>query len=214
MNWKIAVGVVAIVSGAAGSVAGYFFAKTQLEKKYAEELNREIEVTKEFYRKLYKADDYETPEKAVSVLAPAAAQALRNYRSAFQEVDEGKEFAETVVKNIFEDDGSTDEIPIQEKRNRTEEAPYILEKDEYMASDLNYTQSTVTYYAGDGVLTDSREDIIEDVDMTVGEDNLKRFGHGSGDAKVVYVRNDRLEIDFEILKSEGKYSKEVAGLGD
>ena len=54
--------------------------------------------------------------------------------------------------------------------------------------------------------------MIPDADDAVGEMNLHRFGHGSGDNNVVYIRNDRLENDFIVLRSQGEYAKEVLGL--
>jgi len=218
MKLSIVVGTTAIVSLAVGSAVGYFIALKILDKKYQDQLQQEVESTKKFYAKLYKKDEFQTPESTIKEIAPGAAEAaaaLLNYKgisdAAFEVVDEKREFAQQVLHNIFAEK-TTEEISDKEKRNRTEEAPYILSKDEFMESDSDYTQSTVTYFGGDKVLVDSREDIIEDVDMTVGEGNLERFGHGSGDPNVLYVRNDRLEIEFEILLSQGKYSKEVAGL--
>jgi flagellar basal body-associated protein FliL len=218
MKLSIVVGTTAIVSLAAGSAAGYFIALKILEKKYEGRLQEEVESTKKFYAKLYKKDEFQTPESTMKEIAPGAAEAaaaLINYQGrgskSFEVVDTKKEFVEEVLSNIFSDT-TTEEISEKEKRDRTEEAPYILTKDEFMENDSEYTQSTVTYFGGDKVLIDSREDMIEEVDMTVGEGNLERFGHGSGDPNVLYVRNDRLELEFEILLSRGKYSKEVAGL--
>ena len=49
------------------------------------------------------------------------------------------------------------------------------------------------------------DELVEDVDNTVGYDSLERFGEYEDD--VVYVRNDRLKSDFEILLSLKKYSE-------
>jgi len=218
MNVKLVIGATGLVTFLAGSVAGFFVAQWKLSKEYEDQLQKEVESTKKFYAKLYKKDEFQTPESTIKEIAPGAAEAaaaLINYQGrgskSFEVVDTRKEFVEEVLSNIFSDT-TTEEISEKEKRNRTEEAPYILTKDEFMENDSEYTQSTVTYFGGDKVLIDSREDMIEEVDMTVGLGNLERFGHGSGDPNVLYVRNDRLELEFEILLSRGKYSKEVAGL--
>jgi len=45
----------------------------------------------------------------------------------------------------------------------------------------------------------------------VGERNLNLFGHGSNDASVVYVRNDKLELIFEVVRSPNSFAEEVHG---
>lgn len=217
----IAVAISSIASLAVGSTAGYFIAKYQLGKQFDERLAREVEETKAFYMRLSEKATYRTPEDAVSALIPGAVTALKEYAGEpqdepfFEKVDEAKEFPKSTpsVKSIFDKGNSTEEISEKDKRNRTEEAPYILEKEEFFRNDSEYTQSTLTYYAGDGILTDSRDDIIDEVDVTVGQGNLDNFGYGSGDPKVLYVRNDALDLEFEILHHEGTYKQHVAGLG-
>lgn len=218
MKLAIAVGSTAIASLLAGAAAGYLFAKRQLSMKFDERLKAEIEETRAFYKKVYKEDEFQTPEKAVETLLPGAAKALRAYKGIEPQVvitdEDLVEIRDKLIEaNVFDNAGdSTEEIEETDIRNRTEEAPFILSKDEFMSNDSGYTQSTLTYYAGDGVLMDEREDRIDEVDKTVAERNLKRFGYGSGDPRVVYIRNDALEIEFEVLRHDGKYSKDVAGL--
>jgi hypothetical protein len=98
-----------------------------------------------------------------------------------------------------------------EMLTRTETEPYVLSHDEYFTGEKDYIQTTLTYFVEDDVLIDARDDIIDDPDSTVGEVNLQKFGHGSRDNRIVYVRNDRLEVDFEVIRSEGSYSKDVLG---
>jgi hypothetical protein len=199
-----------IVSLAVGGLSGWALAKRQLEKKYDAQLQEETKATREFYQKLNQKREYETAEAAAEDLAPEAIAAMRTYRG--EPAPEHKVVVEKVIQNIFADGDATDEIPEAEKRNRTEEAPYILEKEEYLRNESGFVQTTVTYFAGDKILIDSRDDIIEEIDKTVGEIHLERFGHGSGDPRVLYVRNDILDLEFEILLHDGKYSQHVAGL--
>jgi uncharacterized protein YneF (UPF0154 family) len=208
-----------------GAAVGYFFAKKKLEKQFDERLKAEVEETRAFYKKVYKEDEFQTPEKAAEALIPAAARAIRNYQGVpARNIDvDGQLIGDKyltdlrqklveVDSNVFTQGGSTETIDETDIRNRTEEAPYPLSKDEFFNNESNYIQSTLTYYAGDAVLMDAREDVIEDVDNTIGVDNLSKFGYGSGDPNVVYVRNDALDLEFEILRHGGKYSKDVAGL--
>ena len=69
--------------------------------------------------------------------------------------------------------------------------------------DEGYREVSLTHYA-DGVLTDERDNIIEDVEGTVGADYAKFFGVYEDDA--VYVRNEYDKVDYEILADLREYS--------
>jgi hypothetical protein len=218
MMKPLACGIIAIASLAAGSVIGYFTATTVLRAKYEEELRVQIEKTKEFYAKLEEKKQFQTPGEAADALIPEEAKktladavtAMTNYRG--EKPPDRKKVVEEMIENIFSHETVTTEITDDEKDLRDRRTPYILEKDEYLESDSDFNQTTVTYYAGDETLADERDDIIEDIDKVVGLANLQRFGHGSGDPRVLYVRNELLEIDYEILLHEDKYKDLVAGM--
>lgn len=112
-----------------------------------------------------------------------------------------------VTNNIFagsDDDWDHDE----ETKNRSEENPYILHKDEFYDDEKDYTQLTLTYYAGDNMMVDDQDQLIFNHETVTGP---MRFGHGSGDTKVFYVRNDKLKAEYEIVRHEGTYSEEILG---
>ena len=92
---------------------------------------------------------------------------------------------------------------------RTPNAPYVIHRDEYVCEEMGYEQTTVTYYAGDDIMTD-----INDVPIYNHGSMISplKFGHGSGDQNVVYIRNETLELEWEVLLSTGRYSVEVLGL--
>lgn len=96
-----------------------------------------------------------------------------------------------------------------EVRNRTEVMPYILHKDEFYADEKEYSQITLTYYAGDNILVDEDDTPVYNHERVVGP---MRFGHGSADPNVFYVRNDVRKAEYEILRDSGLYSVEVLGL--
>ena len=125
-----------------------------------------------------------------------------------KEDDEGVHVKERTV-NVFNDPTFDFE---EEKKYRTEDKPYIITHDEFYAAELNYDTLSWTYFELDKTLTDERSETVEDVAGTVGEDNLARFGHGSRDKNVVYVRNDQLQVEYEIARSMGSYLEEVLGM--
>lgn len=98
---------------------------------------------------------------------------------------------------------------VSEIVNRTPEKPFILSHDEYYEGEQEYEQDELTFYAGDGILADTQDVEVDDVEGTVGIAHLAMFGHGSRDANIVYIRNDRLRCDFEVTKSPGTYAHEV-----
>ena len=109
--------------------------------------------------------------------------------------------------NVFEKYADDDIIDVE---NRDTSKPYIITKDEFFTNEPEYQQVTLSYFEGDDVLTDER-DRPQDDKSVVGEDNLEKFGVGSGEVNTVYVRNDVIELDFEITRSTGKYTEEVLG---
>lgn len=133
-------------------------------------------------------------------------------------VDDGPTEAEVAVaRNVFTEAEPTDEVWDQdlEEAKRAElidGEPYIISHMEYNENEHDHEQTRLTYYAEDDVLVDEKESPIEaDIDMVVGEDNLTRFGHGTMDNRMVYIRNHRLSMDFEVVKHDGAYSKVVLG---
>ena len=74
-----------------------------------------------------------------------------------------------------------------------------------------YTLIGLTYYAGDKVLADDGDEIVEDLAGTVGEDFADYFGEYEDDA--VFVRNDRLKCDYEICRDPRSFA-DVVGVDD
>ena len=72
---------------------------------------------------------------------------------------------------------------------------------------------TYTFYEVDEVMVEESgtRQPLDHVDFAVGLQNLK-WGHGSDDPDVVYVRNDRLEMEMEICRLHKSYEEEVMGL--
>lgn len=82
-------------------------------------------------------------------------------------------------------------------------APYIISPEEYCDRE-GYDNKTWFYYT-DFVLADEDGEIITDSDSIIGNAALNHFGEYADDA--VYVRNDNIECDFEILKTEQTFSE-------
>ena len=119
------------------------------------------------------------------------------------EVEE-KQRMRTEYHNIIEKHYDRSDSATEYKISRH---PYTIAPDEYGTKD-DYETQTLSWYAGDSVLADyTTDDIIEDVDNTVGSDSLATFGQFEDNA--VFVRNDATKTDYEILLDTGKYSDVV-----
>lgn len=219
-NHKAQLAATSITSLAIGGAAGFVVTRRLLGVAFAEVAAKEIDEAKKYYSALYKKDGFETPADAVETLiSDENSELLRDAVEAMQaysgvEIDPESETVvtgEAVVRNIFGD--PTEDLDDEEIANRPDDAPYIITNEEYFVNEDNHEQTSVTYFEGDDVLSDGRDQPISDVDGIIGENNLK-FGHGSQDKNIVYIRNGLLEMDFEVIRSTGKFTTEVLGLDD
>lgn len=98
-----------------------------------------------------------------------------------------------------------------EIKGRDPNSPYIIHKDEFELNENEWIQGNLTYYEDDDVLADEQDGVL-DQDDTVGVENLGKFGHGSKDPNIVYIRNELLHMELEVVHSDGNYGEEVHGL--
>lgn len=214
--------VASLISATAGGIVGTVITKRVLNESYSELLATEIDEAKRFYDGLHKRGVFETPESTVA--AAEAVRALADYQGL--EPDEEDDEEETHVVPVEVTEAIPDEIEEEnifdsqttstfnyevELAKRTPGQPYVITDAEYFQNESGYEQVTLTYYAGDNVLADDRDQMVENVSRVVGDENLNRFGHGSNDSRVVYVRNDKMNVDYEILLHDGDYAVVVHG---
>lgn len=81
--------------------------------------------------------------------------------------------------------------------------PYVISPYDFGEID-EYHKIELTYYA-DGILEDEDYSIINDADELIGPKALTTFGEYEDDA--VFVRNERLSTDFQILKDYRTYDE-------
>ena len=81
--------------------------------------------------------------------------------------------------------------------------PYVIVPEEF---DENGYETVTLFYYADGVLAyGDNNEVVEDVGELVCEDFADHFGEYEDDS--VFVRNDNLETDFEILRDNRKFSE-------
>jgi hypothetical protein len=139
--------------------------------------------------------------------------------------DEGREFLDQIANDVARASmaprteqsvdasvfsGEEDDWDYEEElKDRGQGHPYIIHRDEFFSQEeVNNSQSTLTYYRGDNVLCDELDTPIYNMEKVVG---TLIFGKGSQDPNVVYVRNEELEAEYEVLLDHGYYQTEVLG---
>lgn len=82
--------------------------------------------------------------------------------------------------------------------------PFVISQAEYAWDEEGqaYDKETLTYFPRERVLVDDDEEVIDDVRGVIGWPNLNRFGDESEDADIVFVRNRRLNTDYEVVRDE------------
>ena len=93
----------------------------------------------------------------------------------------------------------------KEEQTSMNDKPYVISPEEFGEYE-EYEKISLTYY-GDQVLADENDELVEDVEGAVGFESLTHFGEYEDDS--VFVRNDRLKCDYEILLDQRTYSDVV-----
>lgn len=191
MNNKITSFMMFIFGAAVGSVVTWQYTK----KKYEQIAQEEIDSVKETFSKLkeVKNKDNESDENNnVGTIVERA-----------KDKPSIVEYAAKLRKQGYINYSNTDSLFEEEvDENMINDRPYVISPDEFGEFD-DYDTISLTYYA-DQVLVDEDDELVEDIEETVGFESLNAFGEYEDDS--VFVRNDRLKCDYEILLDQRKYS--------
>lgn len=224
-----ALAIVTVVADSALFFAvGYKVAERRLRSKFEAQLLEDIASVKATYADMANKEGvFSTPEGAAEILLTDDERTelmVEKGRQAFAEysglpLTEAPEIVAQALDldqhNVFDRaaaDADLDENQVPWDADlpaREGDVPYIVSVEEFMESEKD--QITISYYDC-GTLTDERERILDDVDNLVGLSNLDRFGVGSKDENIVYVRNEVIDTDFEIVRANDTYAHAVLGI--
>lgn len=185
-------GVKITLSFVAGVAAGATAAWYILKERYNKMVNEEVASFKEEYK-----ERMEEKKAATSELEKTA----ESFKKA---AEEAQKAAKTLneYRNLVDSEGYSydDEKGEPDEPSETRKKPYVIRPEEL--GDEQYSICVLTYYA-DGVLTNDYDEVIENIEGTVGKESLKTFGQYEEDA--IYVRNDELELDYEINRDVRRF---------
>ena len=178
-----------IVIFAAGAALGSVVTWKLLKTKYEQIADEEIKSVEEYYSRKYEDAKVENTEGDIA------------------DHDENEDKPENPdvreYKDILTEQGYTNYSKYRDKEEVFNVIrPRVITPEEFGCEE-DYDTISLTYYA-DGVLTDDADEPIEDVDDVVGEESLNHFGEYEDDS--VFVRNDELKCDYEILLDSRNYA--------
>ena len=124
--------------------------------------------------------------------------------------DRNTESAREELANICKEQGY-DYNGISKKEGEEEMAenkPYVISPEEF---DENGYKTKTLFYYNDDVVTDERGKVLreETIEKLIGKESLTTFGQYESDS--VFVRNDDLKTDYEILADERNYHEMFMG---
>lgn len=133
-------------------------------------------------------------------------------------VDDEEDLDNAIDATIKEIEVEGDVVQIKETSEGVVEVgdPYIISEEEFFDDSVfpEFERETLIYYEEDDVLTTERDEVIYEVEETVGLDALSKFGELSSDDDTVYIRNVRFSLEYEVVRNKGSYTKEVLGYSD
>lgn len=182
-----------------GAAIGSLVTWKLIEKKYKDLADEEIESVIETFKnrkpRITKDEVKETVEKVINK--------WKDPKETVEDIVTAERYSIENEEEIDEDDESNYTIDV----NNDDEVvtPYVITPEEF--GEYNeYGTKTLTYYA-DNVLTDEIDNPITSEEMItmIGPDALDHFGEYEDDS--VYIRDEMNEMDYEILKSEKKFSE-------
>lgn len=193
---KLAIFASFVLGAAAGSVVTWKLVKD----KYAAIAQEEIDSVKEYFKPNEDIPQTELAKKSVNK------PSINDYAKFLAETGY-TDYADLTVEDVRERFGYDKKDAEPEDDHIFKEKPYVISPDEFGELEVDgYENISLTYYA-DHILAEDNGEPVEDVEDIVGFESLTHFGEYEDDS--VFVRNDRLKCDYEILLDTRKYDEVI-----
>ena len=205
MNNKIKVLIGVVVGIASGAGTTYAIMKD----RYNRQLNDEVRDIKEYYERLYSAQIEELnnritllensgePQKKEKKSSTASKKVVKN------DADDRDKYEKAVKTNYNAISASKDpEEPVTSKKKTTykksskQEGPKIITLEEYTA-DKKHEKVTYTYLDQEDMIVDENNEPVVAAEDEIGTE-FKELDC-SEDGSCIYIRNDSIGKDFEII---------------
>lgn len=196
MNCKFTNVIVFAVGAAIGSAVTYAVMKPKYERIIQEEVDAFKKDFIECMTDMQDTDDEEPvdeDEERPRQIDWADLEDLDEEDDFDPDAEELNEYAE-IIKHYANEEGGAVEVV---------KDPYVISPYDFGEMD-GYKTVSLTYYS-DKILENEEHKIVTNIDRLIGAGSLNTFGEYEDDS--VFVRNERLRTDFEILKDYRTYTE-------
>lgn len=211
---KLAAGFV--VGAAVGSLITYFVVRDHFQAIADEQ----IENMREYYiahppkkreSKIEKKPEGEKmendPIKSFSSERKNYEEMAHRYRMSPQDID----LTSRIEERELDEDGDVVEIIFDPKDAR--EKPYLIPEESYMRDFSHiFGAEALEYWVLDNVLTVADSDEVLDILTTIGLDAVNALLNPERTSDVVYVRNEQLEMEYEVERNDRSYAEWIGGI--
>jgi hypothetical protein len=164
------------------------------KNKYEEMVQDEVEELRAHMK--------ENDSKSIRKPSEDSRESVKEYveELTLEQYDESLENAKKII-NYSKYSTANDEVITDECR-----PPFVVTPEDF-ASLPGYDTDTF-YYHQDDIISNCDNEMVDDIELTFGMSIIKikeQFGVYEDDA--VYIRNERLKTDYEILRDESDYVK-------
>lgn len=200
-----------LLAAACGAVAGFLFGKMHYEKEAYAYANERIEQAKVYAE--------ERADRTIAKLqAEAEVKTLEAVTAVFEkDTEQMVKLAEdnaAIAGLVTNYQGFSSDSPPMVVEEDSESHIVLIRRKEFFEGPLNhrYDQKAVTYYSDDDILYDDLGQKQLDVIAAIGNIRPNWFGNEADDENVCYVRNTKLEIEWEVIRSQGSFAQDVLGI--
>jgi len=233
--------IIPVLTFVLGAGAGFLVAKKVLDKKYAVLVEEEIASVREAFERINarkqaqeEREDLEKPESTsentytppiepktdpngVLTRSSLDNDPYENAKRDYHKISEkkspavakskSKKLTAKIEKEVRDDAGKTEQDMLNETRvDRA--SPYVIDDIQYSEEYDHHDKVSLYYYRVDGVLTEENEELVDDIENLIGHEALKALDMQTN----VWVRNEPLGIDYEIIALNSSYAEAVHGI--
>ena len=195
--WKI---VLAATGGlAVGGAAGWFFTKRHYENLVETRITAEL---KRFYdlRDARMAADAEKSEDDVE--KPEEAEEFDRSKVVYENLTEP--YIPEMVEKIRYSKAWNGDVRDAKTAPPSPNEPFLIDEEAWGVGVPGYGSESLSYYL-DGDLLINDESEVLDIDEFIGQHSLEEFRHFETQDDIIFVRNPKLGMDYEVSLSRGRY---------